>query len=129
MNRTGLPGWPRAFAEETAWRFRKAAVRLSNARYRATRPYRTVAGRAGNWRRRRFVETGKGYALDRATRSMRSSLPVYRDRVNPATGRPRRDDAEVYRRRDAALARMRERQIAPSPDVRAQDYAPRGRTR
>ena len=129
MNRTGLPAWPRAFAGEIGWRFRKAAVRLSNARYRATRPYRTVAGRAGNWRRRRFLETGKGYVLDRATRGVRSSLPLYRNRINPATGRPRRDDAEVYRRRDAALARMRERQIAPSPDVRAQDYAPRGRTR
>ena len=41
----------------------------------------------------------------------------------------RRDDAEVYRRRDAALAAMRERRIPPSPAVRAQDYAPRGRTR
>jgi hypothetical protein len=108
---------------------RTLAVRLSDARYRATRPYRTVAGQVGNWRRRRFLETGKGYAFERATRGVRSSLPVYRDRVNPATGRPRRDDAEVYRRRDAAIARMRERRIAPSPDVRAQDYAPRGRSR
>jgi hypothetical protein len=129
MNRTGLPGWPRAFAEESGWRFRKAAVRLSDARYRAARPLRTVTGRARNWRRRRFLETGKGYALERATRRVRSSLPVYRDRVNPATGRQRRDDAEIYRRRDSAFATMRERRIAPSPDVRAQDYAPHGRSR
>ena len=108
---------------------RTLAVRLSDARYRATRPYRTVAGQVGNWRRRRFLETGKGYAAERATRGVRSSLPVYRNTINPATGRPRADDAEIYRRRDAALATMRERRIPPSAAVRAQDYAPRGRTR
>jgi hypothetical protein len=108
---------------------RTLGTRLSDARYRATRPLRTVTGRVGNYRRRRFAETGKGYAMERATRGVRSSLPVYRDRINPATGRPRRDDAEIFRRRDAALATMRERRIPPSPNVRAQDYAPRGRTR
>jgi hypothetical protein len=108
---------------------RTLATRISDAHYRATRPLRTVTGQVGNWRRRRFAETGKGYAVERATRGVRSSLPVYRDRVNPATGRPRSDDAELYRRRDAALARMRERRIPASPPVRAQDYAPQAPTR
>jgi hypothetical protein len=103
---------------------RTIGVRLSDARYYATRPLRTVTGSVRNWRNRRFVQTGKGFALERATRQVRSSLPVLRDRINPATGRPRRDDVELYRRRDAAFARMRERGIAASPSVRAQDYAP-----
>jgi hypothetical protein len=103
---------------------RTIGVRLSDARYHATRPLRTVTGSVRNWRNRRFVQTGKGFALERATRQVRSSLPVLRDRINPATGRPRRDDVELYRRRDAAFARMRERGIVASPSVRAQDYAP-----
>lgn len=61
----------------------------------------------GNYRRRRFAETGKGFVAERATRRLRSSLPLYRDRVNPATGHPRADDREVYGRRDEALSRMR----------------------
>jgi hypothetical protein len=93
---------------EVPWHLRKIAVRLSNARYRATRPLRTVTGRLGNWRRRRFAETGKGYRAERATRRLRSSVPVYRDRVNPATGRPRRDDARIYAARDRDHARLRE---------------------
>ena len=106
---------------------RTLGTRLSDAHYRATRSLRTVTGRMGNYRRRRFAETGKGFAFERATRGLRSSLPVYRDRINPATGRPRRDDAEMYRHRDAAFSRMRERKAAPSPAVRAQEYAPRER--
>lgn len=53
-----------------------------------------------------------------------SSLPVVRDRTNPHTGVPRRYDAEVCRRAEAALARMRERGIPASPSVQARDYAP-----
>ena len=67
----------------------------------------------GNWRRRRFIETGRGFVLERATRRARSSLPVYRDRINPGTGRPRRDDAGLYRSRDEGFARMRERGTIP----------------
>jgi hypothetical protein len=112
------------------FRLRIAAVRLSDARHRATRhratrPLRTVTGSVGNWRRRRFLETGKGFVLERATRPVRSSMPVYRDRINRATGRPHRDDAEIGRRVDAAFARLRERGITPGRPVRAQDYAPR----
>jgi len=110
------------------WNVRKAAVRLSNARYRAARPLRTLTGRAGNWRRRRFLETGRGFALERATRGVRSSLPVYRDRINPATGRPRADDREVYRRRDAALTRMREDRL-PARAALVSSREPAQRTR
>jgi hypothetical protein len=53
-----------------------------------------------------------------------SSLPVFRDRINPHTGVPHRYDAEVIRRAEAALARMRERGITPSPATEARDYAP-----
>jgi hypothetical protein len=93
---------------DTPWYARKVAVPVRNAAYRATRPLRTVQGRVGNWRRERFLRTGKGYASERATRGVRSSLPVYRDRINPATSRPRSDDAEIYRRRDLRLERARQ---------------------
>jgi hypothetical protein len=72
----------------------------------------------GNYRRRRYLETGKGFVLERRTRRLRSSLPVYRNRINPATGRPRRDDGEVYRRRDAAFARLREHGTIPQRERR-----------
>jgi hypothetical protein len=55
---------------------------------------------------------------------IRSSLPFLRDRVNPVTGIAYRYDAEAMRRAEAALARLRERGIKPSPDVKARDYAP-----
>jgi hypothetical protein len=67
----------------------------------------------GNWRRRRFLETGRGFRAERATRRARSSLPVYRNRINPGTGRPRRDDVRVYAARDRGFARMRERGTIP----------------
>lgn len=88
---------------------RTFATLLSDWQYGATRPLRTVAGRVGNWRRRRFVETGKGFALERATRPLRSALPVYRDRINPATGRPHRDDVLVYGARDRVWAARADR--------------------
>jgi hypothetical protein len=74
---------------------------------RALNP-RTLAGRLRNWRNRRFIETGRGFRLERATRRVRASAPVYRDRINPGTGRPRRDDVRVYAVRDRGFARMRE---------------------
>jgi hypothetical protein len=55
---------------------------------------------------------------------IRSSLPLLRDRTNPVTGIAYRYDAEAMRRAQAALARLRERGITPSPDVQARDYAP-----
>lgn len=55
---------------------------------------------------------------------LRSSLPLLRDRVNPVTGIAYRYDAEAMRRAEAALGRLRERGISPSPDVKACDYAP-----
>jgi hypothetical protein len=111
------------YAHDAPWYARKATVPLRNGLYRATRPLRTVSGRVGNWRRRRFAETGKGFWAERATRGLRSSLPGYRDRINPATGRPRRDDATVYARRDEQLARMRKAQ-AFTPGTEAWEHGP-----
>jgi hypothetical protein len=93
---------------DTPWYARKATLPVRNAAYRATRPLRTLTGTVRNARNRRFVTTGKGFALERATRRLRSSLPFYRDRINTGTGRPRRDDMEIYGRRDEGFARMRQ---------------------
>ena len=92
------------YLSDSRWYLRKAAVRVSNARYRAgrqiLRPVRAVERRFfldgyGNWRRRRFAETGKGFRLERATRAARLRIPVYRDRINRATGRQRGTEADV----------------------------------
>lgn len=114
----------RDYLSDAPWYWHKATLPVRNGLYRAGRPYRTVTGNVGNYRRRRFAETGKGFRAERATRGLRSSLPVYRKRINPATGRPRADDREVYGRRDAAMKRMRERAVPATPAPQARDYAP-----
>ncbi len=98
----------RDHAADFPWHLRKAGVRVSNGAYRLTRPYRTLRGEVRNRRNRRFLETGKGFAFERAMRPVRSSLPVYRDRTNPATGRPRRDDRMMGAAADRSAARWRE---------------------
>jgi hypothetical protein len=100
--------WAANAAHDAPWYARKATLPVRNAAYRATRPVRSARGQYRNYRNRRFLQTGKGFWVERHTRRLRSSLPVYRNRINRATGRPRRDDAFVYRRRDDAMARMRE---------------------
>jgi hypothetical protein len=97
----------RDYLHDSGWYLHKATLPVRNAAYRATRPARSARGSYRNYRSRRFVQTGKGFWLERHTRRLRSSLPVYRNRINRATGRPRADDAFVYGRRDADLARAR----------------------
>lgn len=114
----------RDYIHDASWYARKATLPVRNAAYRATGPIRSARGQYRNYRNRRFLQTGKGFWLERHTRGLRSSLPVYRNRVNRATGRPRRDDAELYRRMDASAARMRERAVPPQRSFQARDYAP-----
>jgi hypothetical protein len=107
----------RDYLHDSGWYLHKATVPVRNAAYRATGSYR-------NYRNRRFLQTGKGFWLERHTRGLRSSLPIYRDRINKGTGRPHRDDAELGRRMDAAAKRMRERAVPPQRSFQARDYAP-----
>jgi hypothetical protein len=60
--------------------------------------------RIRNWLNRRALDRGRAPLPDRMTRPL-SSLPVYRNRVNPATGRPRRDDGRINQLIDRDLAR------------------------
>jgi hypothetical protein len=96
------------YAHDAGWYARKATVPVRNGPYRLTDPVRSARGSYRNYRNRRFLRTGKGYWLERHTRGLRSSLPVYRNRINRAIGRPRRDDAEIYGRRDLRLAHARQ---------------------
>ena len=114
----------RDYVHDSGWYLHKATVPVRNAAYRATRPVRSARGQYRNYRNQRFLQTGKGFWVERHTRRLRSSLPVYRDRINPATGRPRRDDTELYRRMDASAARMRERGVPNARTFQARDYAP-----
>lgn len=59
-----------------------------------------------NWLNRRARARGKVPLPDRIMRGF-SSLPVYRSRLNPATGRPHRDDKPIGAVQDGAMARMR----------------------
>ena len=85
----------------TRWRLGNGRVRVSNAWHRAA-GNRIHGGRQGyrNWLSARA--RGKDPLPDRITRGAASRIPGYRNRVNPATGRPRRTD-----RSDGALARWR----------------------
>jgi len=77
--------------------------------------------RISNWRNRRTIDRGRRPRTTQAADVVRSRVPVYQDRVNPATGRPHRDDALLGRTSDRSLARM-----APA---RRADRAVRGRSR
>lgn len=87
----------------TRWRLDGARIRAGNAWYRAA-GRRIHGARQGyrNWLSGRARARGKAPLPDRITRGIGSRLPVYRDRINPATGRPRWTD-----RSDGALARWR----------------------
>jgi len=98
----------RDYLHDAPWYAHRATLPVRNAAYRATDPIRSARGQYRNHRNRRFLQTGKGFWLERHTRGLRSSLPVYRNRINPGTGRPRRDDAEIYGRRDMRLAHARQ---------------------
>jgi hypothetical protein len=101
-----------------------------------------------NWLNRRARARGKAPLPDRVTRGAGSRTPVYRNRVNPATGRPRwtdrnREALDRWRasRPDPQPARLprkpgiydlRDGRWTPARDVRAPDLSrvlPRGRTR
>ena len=65
-----------------------------------------------NWLNRRAWARGKTPLPDRIARQFTSRLPVYRNRVNPATGRPRRDDRRIGRTGDRAMAQHKTRRDA-----------------
>jgi hypothetical protein len=78
-----------------------------------------IAYRAGglrqqyrNWLSRRARDRGKVPLPDRVTRTIGARTPVVRDRINPGTGRPRRDDIELTRSQGRALAQFREKRDA-----------------
>jgi hypothetical protein len=99
---------------EARWHLAKGRVKVSNAWYRAA-GRRIQGARTGisNARNRRTIERGRAPRLDGAAAAVTSRTPVIRGRINPATGRRRRDDAMMHRSRNEGLARM-----APQRPVR-----------
>jgi hypothetical protein len=93
-------------------------MRPANARVRASNAWYRLVGRrvhgwraqCRNWLNRRARARGKDPLPDRLTRAVGSRVPGYRNRINPATGRPRWTD-----RNRAALARWRAASRAPAP--------------
>ncbi len=99
---------PRDYASTLRWRLGNGRVRASNAWYRiAGRPVQGRRQRVGNWRNGRAIARGRRDVVARAGDQVRSRMPVVRNRVNPATGRPHRDDAWMGRLSDRSLARMK----------------------
>ena len=96
------------------WRAAKGRTHVSNAWHRAAGKHISGARQQyRNWLNTRARARGKAPLPDRVTRAVTSRVPGYRNRVNPATGRPRRDDRQAGRVRDGALARALEaRRIA-----------------
>jgi hypothetical protein len=68
-----------------------------------------AATQVHNWRSARTIARGRVPYWQRATAAAGSRTPVYRSRINRATGRPHRDDAMMRRSGDQALARTRDR--------------------
>ena len=89
------------------WRAANGKVRVQNAWYRAA-GRRIDSTRTGlsNARNQRAMERGKRDLPARAADSLRSSLPVVRDRIDTRTGRPNRDARDMGRLSDKSLARM-----------------------
>lgn len=69
--------------------------------------------RCRNWLNRRALERGKVPLPDRIKRQF-SPLPVYRSRINRATGRPHKDDKHIGAVQDRALARTKAQNDARS---------------
>jgi len=91
------------------WRLADGRTHASNAWYRAAG--RRISGaRTGisNARNRRAIDRGRASRIDGAIAAVTSRTPVVRGRINPATGRKRRDDAMMHRTRNEGLSRMKE---------------------
>ena len=75
------------------WRLANGRVHASNAWYRAAgRRIHGTRQQYRNWLNRRAIARGKGPLPGRVTSAIGSRTPVYRNRINPATGRRRRDE-------------------------------------
>lgn len=95
-----------------------ARTKASNAWHRAAgRHIRTARGWISNARAERAQRRGRRDLPRRAADSLRSSLPVFRNRIDPATGRPNRDSRGLGRATDRELARWapQRREAARAP--------------
>ena len=89
-------------------------VYLPNARTRASNAWHRAAGRHlqgqrtgfSNWRNNRAIQRGRRDLPARTGDQVRSRMPVVRDRINRATGRPHRDDRAMGQASDRTLARL-----------------------
>ena len=61
-----------------------------------------------NERNRRTIERGKAPRQERVAAEVKSRTPIIRNRVNPATGRPHRDDVRLHKGRDENLAHWKQ---------------------
>jgi len=93
---------------DAPWYARKATLPVRNGLYRATQPVRDARWRFRNWANRRAVAKGRRLLPERMAARVAPKVPVYRSRINPGTGRPRRDDAWMGRLQDESLRRLRD---------------------
>jgi hypothetical protein len=98
----------RDYLHDAPWYLHKATLPVRNGLYRASRPLRTARATLRNNRNRRTVARGRRPFLERTGSRIGSRMPLYRARINPATGRPHRDDARIGRVTDRSLLRLRD---------------------
>jgi hypothetical protein len=83
-----------------------------DGRYRLTLgsriKYGPTATRIRNWRNQRTIERGRMPRWERVTAEVKSRMPVYRNRINPAHGNKHREDARLHRTGNEGLKRMKE---------------------
>lgn len=99
---------PRDHIAALRWRAANGRVHASNAWYRAVgRRIQGARGQLANTRAARAHQRGRRDLPRRTADTLRSSLPVVRNRIDPATGHPNRDSRHLGRTTDASLARMK----------------------
>ena len=78
----------------------KAATRARDAWHQAVgKRVQGARQQNRNWMNGRARQRGKAPLPDRVSRAVGSRTPVVRNRINPATGRPRRTDRSPQRTR------------------------------
>ena|SRR6185437_13193291 len=91
--------WLTNLLSAARWGLGNGMTRISNAWYRAAgRRAHGSRQRYRNWLSRRARVRGRTPLPDRVTRAVGSRTPVYRNRTDPATGRPRRARATTLTR-------------------------------
>jgi hypothetical protein len=90
------------------WRAANGRTKVSNAWWRAAgRRIDGARQQASNEKNRKTIARGKAPRRDWVADEVKSRTPIYRKRINPATGRPHTDDRMMHGVRNEGLGKMK----------------------